>query len=213
MTRQRTDTVCHWVGWLVLSLLLALAGPSLAQSPNGLETNVQVNGDVVSNAAGNGASASTRLGSSLRGKGHSSTQIDGRVITQSTGGASSTEIGGQDKSGSTTIRGNVLNYNSQIRATDNTYVGGDMTATNGASVNIGGCGSVHISGDVVVPNGDLEIGCGCAGRRNGQCCIEFHNGFCVLNMVPPSEDGCPPGYFLSEGLCRLYSDFSHRVGN
>ncbi|CCG41184.1 hypothetical protein [Magnetospirillum molischianum] len=180
-----------------------------AQSSAGL--SVKVEGDVSSVAAGSGA-ASTRIGSTTSGKGTSTTNVMGNVTNYSTHGSSVTEIGTQDRGGTTVIRGDATNVNSELRVNGNSFIGGNVTVTNGSRADIGGCGSVYVSGDVVVPNGNLEVGCGCAGRRNGQCCIEFHQGFCVLQIVPPSEDGCPPGFILSSGLCRLFSDFEHKFG-
>lgn len=182
-----------------------------AQSAAGLQSDVQVNGNVTTSATGGGA-ASTQIGTSDGRGSRSVTKIEGDVYTQSNGGSSSTEIGGQGKDGTTIIMRDVMNLGGKVRATGDTVIGGSVVTEEGAEVNLGGCGSVYVSGSVVVPNGSLAVGCGCAGYRNGQCCIEFHLGFCVLQEVPPSQHGCPPDFILSGGLCRLFSDFDHRVG-
>lgn len=201
---------CLWA--LVVAAGLFSAFPAPAQSPGGLDTRVKVNGDISTSARG-GGSASTQIGSSPSGGGTSSTWIGGDVTTQSDGGSGSTVLGGQDRDGTTVIRGSVANHGGQVRATGNTTVGGNIVTQDGADVDLGGCGSTYVAGNVIVPHGSLEIGCGCAGRRNGQCCLQFHHGFCALQIVPPGKHGCPPRFIYSEGLCWLYSDFDHRVGD
>jgi len=199
---------------LVLVAVMALTGAAAAQSSSGLSLGATVRGDVGAKA-GCGTTASNRIAHTdgYSGGGRSNVTIDGDVTTLSgCGQRADTVVGTPSQSGDTVLRGDVTNLGGSQRITGNTTAAGDLTTMPGTELKLGGCGSTTVIGDVFVGQGDLEIGCVCAGRRNGQCCIAFHHATCVLAQQPPSDHGCPPGYILSEGLCRLYSDFSHAYG-
>ena len=199
---------------LVLIAVMALAGPAAAQSSSGLSIGATVRGDVSARADCH-STASNRIAHTdgTSGGGWSNVTIDGNVTTLSDcGQRADTVVGTPTQPGDTVVRGDLNNLGGSQRITGNTTAAGDMTTMPGTDLKLGGCGSTTVVGDVFVGQGDLEIGCVCAGRRNGQCCIAFHHATCVLAQQPPSDHGCPPGYILSEGLCRLYSDFSHAYG-
>lgn len=196
---------------LAFACLFWLSGdPVRAQSPGGLSVDIQGSARAF---ARQGGAASNRIGSGEEsgGSGASST-VRGSVTTMGTGRDASTVIGDAAKGGRTIVNGDVLNLNGNQDLSGNTTIQGDTTTMEGSDLKIGGCGSTSVVGDVFVGGGSLEVGCVCAGRRNGQCCVVFHHAICVLHQMPPGKHGCPPGYVFSEGLCRLYSDFAHAYG-
>lgn len=185
---------------LVVLSLFSGAGESFAQAPGGLATSVEAGS--INTSASNRGNASTVIGSGATGGTSGSVSV-GSVSNTSSGGTSRVEIGGD---GHTSV-GCVQNNDGSQRIGGDTMIGG-CSVTNGGSTHIGS-GTV-VTGDVLNQGAQLTIGGGCAGYRNGRCCIVFDNGWCVVHQVPP-DDGCPPGYRYSNGLCRLYSDFNHRV--
>ena len=188
---------------LALSCLtLGLAEPVWAQSPGGLSSSVQI-----------GGTASNRIGSTDGHSGSSQTSVSvgGKVTTVAPGGKAETVIGDAARGGKTRVK-DVTNIGGKQYISGNTSVTGSTTTMPNSDLKLGGCGSTNVMGDVFVGSGSLEIGCVCAGRRNGMCCIVFHNALCVINQVPPGKHGCPPRYIYSGGLCRLYSDFAHALG-
>ena len=202
---------------LALAFLVGSTGdPVRAQQPGGLSgsgvsTRVDIGGDSRA-IARQGGTASNRVGSSDGSGGSSSATVRGSITTMGTGGNASVVIADPSRGGRTIIDGDVTTYNGSQNLSGNTMIQGDTTTMDGADLKIGGCGSTSVVGDVFVGGGSLEVGCVCAGRRNGQCCVVFHHAICVLHQVPPGKHGCPPGYVFSEGLCRLYSDFAHAYG-
>lgn len=194
--------------------LFAAWTPSFAQSPGGLSTRVEVEGDITATAS-DGGTASNRIGSTdgYSGSGSATTTVRGSVVTIGRNGAQgTTTIGDPSVGGNTSVVGRVTNLGGKQRLTGNTSAVGNVTTMRGTDLKLGGCGRTNVVGDVFLGGGSLEIGCACAGRRNGKCCVVFHNALCVLHQVPPGKHGCPPGYIYSGGLCRLYSDFSHAYG-
>ena len=206
--------------WRFLSVVALLAigaaasdGAS-AQSSSGLRADAQVQGDMNADASC-GATASNRIATSDGYSGGGST----RVVVQGSINASArcgqkaeTVVGATSRSGDTNILGDLNNMGGTQEITGNTDVIGTVTTAPNAEVRLGGCGSTTVAGDVYVADGELEIGCVCAARRNGRCCVTFHNSLCVLSQMPPGKHGCPPGYVYSAGLCRLYSDRAHSYG-
>jgi hypothetical protein len=178
-------------------------------------------GTVTTTARGRNSQAYTSIGSA---DGSSrSTTITGTVSTTARSGeTASTEIGKVSGGGRANVRtGDVVttgNASNTIGAADggdaNVRTGDVVTSgkRGGASTNIGSGGSTAV-GDVINSGGSLSIGGGvCVGRRNGQCCIQFHRGYCTTRIVPTYKGQCPPRYERWGGLCYLYSDKQHSVG-
>ncbi|MEO1328593.1 MAG: hypothetical protein AAFW46_02940 [Pseudomonadota bacterium] len=185
-------------------MCFALATTSAdAQAPGGLRLDTAIGGDV---------STTARRGSArtIVGGGAGGAVVGGDVATRADGGRAQTEIGRGE--GPAVVGGDAINHNSEIAVGGGGSVRGDVVATGKARLAVGGCGETHVSGDVLVSGGSLELGCVCAGRRNGRCCVEFYQGVCVYHWTLPTKYGCPPGYLLAGGRCRLFSDFTHRVG-
>lgn len=201
--------VCRrpWV-WSLFAAIAILGGAEAAAQPTGdYQSTVRIDGDVTASAR-NGRSAVNEIGSPQAGS-PTNVYIGGPIDTTATSSDARTRIGGQGRPGTTAIRQGIANQG-DLEMSGNTSAN-SVTVLPGASAAIGGCGRTQVSGDVLVSNGDLELGCVCAGRRNGRCCIEFHAGFCVLHMTPPGKYGCPPRYIYSDGWCRLFSDFDHNI--
>lgn len=180
-----------------------------AQASNSLNSNVSV-GNVTA-TAGNGGTASNSIGSTPDGSrnGHVSVYT-GDVTTTSRGGKATTRIG--SPGGTTNITGSITNQDGNVSIQGDANVNGEVIVTPGSNLNMGGCGSVSVNGDVVIAGGSLEVGCACAGIRDGVCCIQFYDSLCVVNQVPPGKHGCPPQYQFRGGLCRLFKDFSMSYG-
>ncbi|NYZ16311.1 hypothetical protein HL658_27535 [Azospirillum sp. RWY-5-1] len=198
----------EWLARLVLAVALIVVGQSAGAQPTGdYQSSVRIDGGVTATAR-NGNRATNEIGTP-QPNAPTSVYIGGPVDTTATSGSASTRIGGNSRPGSTSIRQGVTNQGDLEMSGDSSA--NSVTVLPGASAIIGGCGRTQISGDVLVANGELELGCTCVGRRNGRCCVEFHTGFCVLHITPPGKHGCPPRYIYAEGLCRLFSDFDHSV--
>ncbi len=199
---------------ILIAQMVFFAVTASAQSNAGLRTEAQIQGTV--NATANCRSiASNRLGSSDGSGGAGSTQVNVRGSVSSTatcGQESHTVVGDTNRPGQTNVVGNLTNQGGNQEITGKTSVIGDVVTAPGTDVKLGGCGTTSVVGDVYVGQGTLEIGCVCAGRRNGMCCVVFHNSLCVIRQMPPSKYGCPPGFVYSAGLCRLYSDTAHAYG-
>lgn len=199
--------------WLFAFLVFFSTSQTYAQSSGGVRTSVVIGGNVNA-TAGPGGTASNQIGSTSGGcAGSSDVKVQGNVSAYSMGGKAVTKIGDPCHKGRVNIGGNVTNNNARQSVTGDVSVGGNIYTAPGTNLKMGGNSSVAVGGNVGVLSGTLELGDVCAGRRNGQCCIQFYTGLCVLNQVPPNpKTGCPTGYVLAGGLCRLYSDFGgHRV--
>lgn len=202
----------------------ARAETDIATARGGDGGNVDLNartGTVTTTARGRNAQAYTSIGSA-DGSGRSTT-ITGTVSTTARSGeTASTEIGKVSGGGRANVRtGDVVttgNASNTIGAASggsaNVRTGDVVTSgkRGGASTNIGSGGSAAV-GDVINNGGSLSVGgVGCVGRRNGQCCIQFHRSYCTTSIVPTYKGQCPPRYERWGGLCYLYADKQHSVG-
>ena len=92
-----------------------------------------------------------------------------------------------------------------------TRIGSTGTGTGRA----GGTYSTVIDGTVYNRGGTLEINPvqGCATTRNGQCCIEIHRSYCVIDRYKRSKrsSGCASGYERDGRYCYQYADKRHRL--
>ncbi|WP_042699175.1 hypothetical protein [Azospirillum sp. B506] len=180
-----------------------------AQASGSFNSRVS-SGDVTSSAQG-GGSASVRIGSAPNGQGGVNTTVHTKDVTATArGGSSTTTLG--SRGGTVVIDGDVYNDGGTIAIEGESFVNGRVTVVPGSNLVMGNCGSVAVNGDVHIGGGNLEVGCGCAGWRDGACCIQFYDGLCVVNQVPPGKHGCPPEYHFRGGLCRLFKDFSMQYG-
>lgn len=173
----------------------AKASNTLGVARNHGQATVAVGEGVTANASGSGK-ASNEVG--VADKGNVNVRISGSINALASGtGAAQNQIG--QSSG-----GNV-----------NVYGGGSVntlgSSGGSSSTKIGQGQSVYLKGSVINKNGNLEIGGACAAQRNGQCCIEIHRLFCVLQKVPPHKGQCPPRFEQSAGMCYLYSDKKHSI--
>jgi hypothetical protein len=93
---------------------------------------------------------------------------------------------------------------------------GSTSGTTG-SQEINGSYTTSIGGSIINQGGTLEINPiqSCSMRRNGQCCMEMHNGYCVISRITLAamQMRCPSNYEQFGRQCYLYSDKRHRVSN
>jgi hypothetical protein len=177
-----------------------------AQESGGVRINAHA-GDI-SNVAGSGGTAETRIGTTTGGNTSIDAHVGGSVATRAgLGRTARTDIGSADGNAdiSVDVRGSVI---TDARRRDaGTYIGATTSDVGHAAGT-----NVHISGSVINSGGDLVVGGRgvCVGYRNDRCCVEFYLSRCVLNRYPnPPDEPCAPGYVYTLGWCRLYSDFSH----